>query len=1027
MDRIEFLKRRIGSFRTEWDILVLKRFPIGDLLSLGDHYLLLDEYVVEGGKIVLDKVDNLKMIRLLTGLEGQKAVITYESFIALYGMLRNMDSLGVRFIVLENNLLARFENPTNQSIPDFDSPEFQDENGNSVFVGFYSFCQHDRGKEFVTYIEPYLEREHLVVTEQLIKGRSVEVDAPVLDLADVPSLSIDDDSLTEAMEILFFEGRTTSSVYSVDRIQVRDNPSFSVFQTAARAFGTPVHFVPLSEEIQRGFRPELLDLLQSVWHYPSFRDLSVYRDPSTGKETITISQGDIIENVVSQAENAREGRAMMNILLTAPTGAGKSILFQLPAVYLAEKYGLLTIVVSPLVSLMEDQVEGLTSRYEGVATLNSTVSASRKAEILDGIQSNTVNLLYLAPELLLSYSLSTFIGQRKIGLFIVDEAHTVTTWGRDFRVDYWFLGDYLRTAKRYLGYSFPIFALTATAVWDPSGKNDMVFETIDSLNMDPCIKYIGVVKRENIVFDINHVSIPANYEQNKRRYALSAIHSVLQEEKKAIVYFPYVSSVNSIMNEPEIQELSGKVVSYHARLTPALKIQNARRFREGLSPVICATKAFGMGIDVPDVGMVYHYAPTGSLSDYVQEIGRLARDPGITGVAKIDFCDKDFRYSRTLHGLSAIRPYQLRMVLRKLMDIYHSKGEKRNMLVSAGDFAYIFPGDDVDYDQKLKSCLLLLSHDLLDKYGFYSLIVRPKSLFTKCFLRFVNEETASRFRALYSEYVSTTGDSRVLNLDCEMYWERHNRNISFASFKTRLAGNEVFRDFEIEIVLGVELSLGDPLSSTVYKKLESFFSRAHSFLDTMASTRKRMPIETMASSLPNSWNQSQKDVFIECFKSIYATKRRGCQICKIHRSHESDTDSFQLIENGYSKIAEECYSVFSRLFPTPQRAYAKLYCKADDSVIFLAEVLDSLGLATYQKFGGDDPAIFVRINNPIRLGDLVRSGRYENSILKRIYDRYDYSERVFTYFFTKTMSDEERWEFIENYFLGQPEELLLSE
>lgn len=1027
MNRIEFLKRRIGSFRTEWDILVLKRFPIVDYLSLGDCYLLLDDYVIEEGKIVLDNVDNLKMIRLLTGLGGQKAVITYESFIALCSMLRNMDSLGVHFVVLENNLLARFENPTSLSIPDFDSPAFQDEDVNSVFVGFYSFCQHDRGKEFVTYIEPFLENERLVIKELFIKGRQVDVDAPVLDISTVPSLSIDDESLIEAMELLFFEGRTTSSVYSVDRVQVRDNPLFSVFQSAARAFGTPIRFVPLSEEIQRGFRPELLNLLQSVWHYTSFRDLSVYRNPSTGKETIIISQGDIIENVVSQAEKAREGRSMMNILLTAPTGAGKSILFQLPAIYLAEKYGLLTIVVSPLVSLMEDQVEGLTNRYDGVATLNSTVSASRKAEILDGIHGNTINLLYLAPELLLSYSLSTFIGQRKIGLFIVDEAHTVTTWGRDFRVDYWFLGDYLRTAKRYLGYSFPIFALTATAVWDPSGKNDMVFETIDSLNMDPCIKYIGVVKRENIVFDINHVSIPTNYEQNKRRYALNAIHSVLQEGKKAIVYFPYVSTVNSLMNEPEIRDLSGRVVSYHARLAPALKIQNARRFREGLSPVICATKAFGMGIDVPDVGMVYHYAPTGSLSDYVQEVGRLARDPKIIGVAKIDFCDKDFRYSRTLHGLSAIRPHQLRLVLRKLMDIYHSKGEKRNMLVSAGDFAYIFPGDDVDYDQKLKSCLLLLSHDLLDKYGFYSLIVRPKSLFTKCFLRFVDEETTRRFKTRYSEYVSTTADSRVLYLDCEMYWEKHYRSISFASFKTKLAGNEVFRDYEIEIVLGIELSLGDPLSTTVFNRLESFFTRAHSFLDTMARTRNRMPIEKMASSLPNSWSQSQKDVFIECFKSIYATKRNGGQICKIHRSHENETDSFQLIENGYSRIAEECYSVFSRLFPSPQRVYAKLYCKSDDPVVFLAEVLDSLELATYQKFGGDDPAIFVRINNPIRLGDLVRSGRYENSILNRIYDRYDYSERVFTYFFTKIMSDEERWEFIENYFLGQPEEQLLSE
>ncbi|EJX03579.1 DEAD/DEAH box helicase domain-containing protein [gut metagenome] len=106
---------------------------------------------------------------------------------------------------------------------------------------------------------------------------------------------------------------------------------------------------------------------------------------------------------------------------------------------------------------------------------------------------------------------------------------------------------------------------------------------------------------------------------------------------------------------------------------------------------MCATKAFGMGIDVSDIQEVYHHAPTGCLSDYVQEIGRLARDPHIKGIAKIDFSEKDFRYIRKLHGLSAIKPYQLIQVLKKLMAIYRLNGEKRNMLISASDFAYIFP------------------------------------------------------------------------------------------------------------------------------------------------------------------------------------------------------------------------------------------------------------------------------------------------------------------------------------------------
>ena len=210
----------------------------------------------------------------------------------------------------------------------------------------------------------------------------------------------------------------------------------------------------------------------------------MYKDLNIDRSVTKVSQGEIIETVIRQAESAlvNSDEGVKNVLLTSPTGAGKSLLFQLSAIYLAEKYKCLTIVISPLVALMNDQVDNLVGNYKGIATLNGNIPPTQKEDIIQKIKDGQVNILYLAPELLLSYSITSFIGDRRIGLFVVDEAHTVTTWGRDFRVDYWFLGDYLRQAKRVLKYSFPIFALTATAVWDPSGKNDMVFDTIRSLN-----------------------------------------------------------------------------------------------------------------------------------------------------------------------------------------------------------------------------------------------------------------------------------------------------------------------------------------------------------------------------------------------------------------------------------------------------------------------------------------------------------------------------------------------------------------
>ena len=114
-------------------------------------------------------------------------------------------------------------------------------------------------------------------------------------------------------------------------------------------------------------------------------------------------------------------------------------------------------------------------------------------------------------------------------MVVVDEAHTVTTWGKEFRVDYWFLGRYLGALKQNLGYSFPLFALTATAVWNPKGGNDMVFDTIRSLQMEPCILYVGTVRRKNIGFDIRRLTLEEGetYDKGKQRVISGRVEEFL--------------------------------------------------------------------------------------------------------------------------------------------------------------------------------------------------------------------------------------------------------------------------------------------------------------------------------------------------------------------------------------------------------------------------------------------------------------------------------------------------------------------
>lgn len=256
-------------------------------------------------------------------------------------------------------------------------------------------------------------------------------------------------------------------------------------------------------------RETINTILKETYGYEQFRNLEIYDDLSKGKEKLCISQGQLIENVILEAEKAWKGETQVdNILLTAPTGSGKSLLFQLPAIYLGKEYNLLTIVVSPLKALIVDQVESLQELgYMRVAYASSDLSPEQKMEVYRQVREGEIDLFYLSPELLLSYDIKHFVGERRIGLVVVDEAHTVTTWGKEFRVDYWFLGRYLTALKQTLGYNFPLFALTATAVWNPKGGNDMIFETIRSLQMEPCVLYVGTVKRRNIGFDIRQMEM----------------------------------------------------------------------------------------------------------------------------------------------------------------------------------------------------------------------------------------------------------------------------------------------------------------------------------------------------------------------------------------------------------------------------------------------------------------------------------------------------------------------------------------
>lgn len=1021
------LKRLEEIFNTtKADLFVLKGFSVSIIERIGKNFPILDSNIYKDKKILLDSINATELLQAICSL-SQPSVCSCESLIKLSTSFNTLDILGKKIIVIENNLLDFYPNPTTIDLPENDSDEFEDIDAqNNECASFYSYVISKDGQKFVQYIENYRTSNTCLSVIPLIAPSIITyIDG------DVPEDAV---PLTNSQLIKILTDCSVNGQFNipssivVDKKDI-DEKKLQIFNAIGELCNKSVS-IYRSEQNERVIpRQELFAILDEVWGYKSFRNIQIYRDLTEDRSIREISQAEIIETVVRECENAIElndENSVNNVLLTAPTGAGKSILFQLAAIYMAKKYSSLTIVVSPLVALMDDQVEGLTG-YEGVATLNSNRSASEKTRILSEVKEGKIDILYLSPELLLSYTITNFIGERRLGLVVIDEAHTVTTWGRDFRVDYLFLGDYIRKTKNILKYQFPIFALTATAVWDPSGKNDMISETTRALNMTRCIHFIGNVKRTNIKFQFSESDIKFNYEQKRRELTIQRIREAIAGKKKTIVYFPFKKTVSDIVFSEDTKDIRDKIASYHASLFQNQKIQNALDFKNGTKTVMCATKAYGMGVDINDIEEVYHHAPTGNLSDYVQEIGRIARDPNIIGIAKIDFSENDFRYIRRLHGLSTIKPYQLLEVLKKLMALYRMSGDQRNMLISASDFSYIFPVSDSDsLDQNLKSALLLISNDLLNKLGFHALIVRPKSLFGKCYISVPKDELKEFKKSHFKHYIQFESENIFL-LHADKLWQDFHPNISFPNFKFRLASGKIFQDFNVNVVTKLELVLNSNENDTL-TELVCFFKLAHGFIEFMETKHHRLSFADMKKQLPQSWDKEKKERFVETFQTLYASPSQSgseSTYCTVYKSNlaKGENLSFQFLQAGYENVQMKYISLFKQYV---RNASLTDYVDPDSSVISVCELLNSLGLANYRRQGGEEPMIFVRINNPAYLYSLLRNKQYENDILKGIYEKQAYAERVFTYFFTTPMTNEERWDFIESYFLGVPEEKLLQ-
>ena len=306
-----------------------------------------------------------------------------------------------------------------------------------------------------------------------------------------------------------------------------------------------------------------------------------------------------------QREACAAALADRDVLVVMPTGSGKSLCYQLPALMRDD----VTVVVSPLVSLMQDQVEALSERSPGsVAVVNAQQSAAHNRDALDRAVAGELKLIYVAPERFSTRGFAERMREAAVGLFVVDEAHCVSQWGHDFRPDYFRLAD----AARYLG-ARSIVASTATATPQVAG------DIVERLRLSSPARVTTGFDRPNLSFAV----IGCKTKADKHRRIAAALSE--PEARPAIVYAGTRKGTVALAAELE-SELGVEVIAYHAGLEREKRAAAQRRFMSGEVPVVVATNAFGMGVDKADVRTVCHETVPGSVEAFYQEAGRAGRD-----------------------------------------------------------------------------------------------------------------------------------------------------------------------------------------------------------------------------------------------------------------------------------------------------------------------------------------------------------------------------------------------------------------
>ncbi|WP_171232776.1 RecQ family ATP-dependent DNA helicase [Ruegeria sp. HKCCA4812] len=401
--------------------------------------------------------------------------------------------------------------------------------------------------------------------------------------------------------------------------------------------------------------------LERWFGFPSFRPEPVDEDGRPLQEKIVAT--------------AMEGDNLLGIL---PTGTGKSICYQIPALSRFDKTGALTVVISPLVALMADQVQGLVrAGISSAVTINGLLSLPERQDALDKVRLGDAAILLISPEQLRSTTVRSALAQREVGLWVLDEAHCVSKWGHDFRPDYRYVSRFIKENSG----DEPAAVLCLTATAKPDVVEDIRSHFKERLGSELAL-IDGGASRSNLRFQV----LPTQ-RATKMADILDTIEAQLPREgvSGAVVYCATRNATERVAEFLKQQGISAE--RYHAGLSPDEKREIQEDFRVGNLRVIAATNAFGMGVDKPDIRLVVHGDVPGSLENYLQEAGRAGRDREPANCVLL-FNTEDVDRQFSLSARSRLARHEIGAILKALRRLDARTGKGGEIVATPGEIVH---------------------------------------------------------------------------------------------------------------------------------------------------------------------------------------------------------------------------------------------------------------------------------------------------------------------------------------------------